>query len=63
MKKEVAEHFIKTFTKENDIILDCFFWLGTTAKVCKKLNRKFIGVELEKVYYEMSKKYIYNNEH
>lgn len=54
MKIDVAEHFINKFTQENDIILDCFFGIGTTGIVAKKLNRKFIGIELEKTYYEMS---------
>lgn len=56
MKYDVAEHFIKKFTKENDIILDCFFGIGTTGTVCKNLNRTFVGVELEKTYYNISKK-------
>lgn len=62
MKPEVAEHFIETFTNEDDIIMDCFFGLGTTGKVCEKLNRKFIGIELENYYYEMCKKYFTENE-
>lgn len=62
MKPEVAEHFIETFTNEGDIIMDCFFGLGTTGKVCEKLNRKFIGIELENYYYEMCKKYFTENE-
>ena len=55
MKPEICEHFIKNFTQENDLILDCFFGIGTTGIICKKLNRKFIGIELEKSYYEMAK--------
>lgn len=50
MKPEVAEFFIKNFTKENDIILDPFMGLGTTAITCKKLNRKYIGFELVEEY-------------
>lgn len=59
MKEEVCEHFISKFTKENDTILDCFFGVGTTGKICKKLNRNFIGIEKENAYYEMSIKNIY----
>jgi DNA modification methylase len=54
MKPEICEHFIKNFTQENDLILDCFFGIGTTGIICKKLNRKFIGIELEKNYYNMA---------
>jgi len=60
MKYEVAEHFIKNFTNEGEIILDCFLGYGTTAIACIKLNRKFIGIELKKVYLDMSKKRIDN---
>jgi site-specific DNA-methyltransferase (adenine-specific) len=56
MKTDVAEHFISKFTNENDIILDCFFGYGTTGVVAKKLNRRYIGIEKEKLYYEMSVK-------
>jgi DNA modification methylase len=62
MKYEVAEHFIKNFTNEGDLILDCFLGYGTTAIACIKLNRKFIGIELKKVYLDMSKKRIENTE-
>ena len=55
MKPDVAEHFISKFTQENDVILDCFFGVGTTGKVCNQLNRIFIGIEKEKSYYEMAK--------
>jgi DNA modification methylase len=54
MKKEVAEHFISNFTKDNDIILDCFFGYGTTGVVAKELNRLFIGIEKEESYYNKS---------
>lgn len=54
MKYEVAEHFIKKFTKENDTVLDPFMGLGTTALACKKNNRKYIGFEIVKEYYDMS---------
>ena len=58
MKYEVCEHFISKFTKENDMILDPFFGVGTTGKICNKLNRNFIGIELERLYFEMAKELI-----
>ena len=60
MKYEVAEHFIKNFTNEGDLILDCFLGYATTAIACIKLNRNFIGIELKEVYLDMSKKRIDN---
>jgi DNA modification methylase len=54
MKKDVAEHFISKFTQEDDIILDCFFGYGTTGLVAKEMNRRYIGIEKEKSYFDMS---------
>lgn len=48
--------FIKLFTKPGDLVLDPFIGSGTTAVVCKKLNRHFIGVELKKEYYNLAVK-------
>ena len=55
MKYEVAEHFISMFTKEHDIILDCFMGTGTTGVVCVNTNRNFIGMELDDKYFEIAK--------
>lgn len=38
--------FLEKFTKENDIVLDPFMGLGTTAVVCKKMKRQYIGFEI-----------------
>ena len=54
MKTDVAEHFISKFTNEKDIVLDPFFGTGTTGFVAQKLKRRYIGIEKEKLYYEMS---------
>ena len=54
MKTDVAEHFISKFTQENDVILDCFFGYGTTGLVSKEMNRRYIGIEKEKSYFDMS---------
>jgi site-specific DNA-methyltransferase (adenine-specific) len=37
---------ISKLTNEGDVILDPFVGGGTTAKVCKELNREFIGFEI-----------------
>lgn len=41
-------------SKENDIVLDPFLGSGTTAVVAKRLNRRFIGIEINKEYIEMA---------
>lgn len=46
-------------TKENDTVLDPFMGSGTTGIACKNLNRNFIGIELDKEYFEIANKRIY----
>lgn len=62
MKQEVSDWFIKKFTKENNLILDCFMGLGTTGISCKKLNRNFIGIEINEEYFNIAKERIENME-
>lgn len=54
MKSEVCDWFIEKFTKENDTIVDPFMGLGTTGVSCEKFKRNFIGIELNKDYYEIA---------
>ena len=61
MKLDVAEYFIKNFTKENDIILDCFLGYGTTAIACYNYNRNFIGCEISKEYFNKAMQRIKNH--
>ena len=46
---------IKTYTNENEIVLDSCMGSGTTGVAALKHNRKFIGIEKEEKYYEVSK--------
>lgn len=54
----LLERIITASTKENHVVLDPFMGSGTTGAVCKKLNRKFIGIEKEKKYFEIAEKRI-----
>ena len=49
---------IKTWSNENDIVLDIMCGSGTTCKISEKLNRKWIGIEIEEKYCEISAKRI-----
>lgn len=58
MPENVAEKIIKVATDENDTVLDCFMGSGTTGKMCKLLNRNFVGIEISKEYYDIAKERI-----
>lgn len=51
---EVIEKLITDSTKEGDLVLDCFMSSGTTAVAAKKLNRNFIGFEIQEKYITIS---------
>lgn len=51
----LLEYLIKTYTNENDLVLDNCMGSGSTGVACKHLNRKFIGIELDKKYFEIAK--------
>ena len=48
------EYLIKTYTNENEIVLDNTMSSGTTGLACLKTNRQFIGIEKEKQYYDVA---------
>lgn len=54
MKQEVSDWFIEKFTSEKDIILDPFMGLGTTGISCNKYQRNFIGIEINKEYFDIA---------
>lgn len=59
-QKPVAlmEYLIKTYTNEGETVLDFTMGSGTTGVAAVKSGRKFIGIELDKGYYEIAKKRI-----
>ncbi|MFS1513432.1 DNA-methyltransferase [Chengkuizengella sp. SCS-71B] len=54
------EYLIKTYTNENDVVLDNCIGSGTTAIACLKTNRKFIGFEMEPKYVEIANQRLEN---
>ena len=48
----LPEWFIKLFTRKDNTVLDPFMGSGTTAVAAIKLNRHFIGMEMEEEYYK-----------
>ena len=51
---ELMKYLIKTYSNENDLVLDNTMGVGTTCLGAKELNRKFIGIEKEVKYYELA---------
>ena len=54
----MLEEFIKRHSDVNDVILDPFMGSGSTGVACKNTNRNFIGIELDKSYFEIAKQRI-----
>lgn len=55
-QKPVAllEYLIKTYTLENEIVLDFTMGSGSTGVACVNTNRKFIGCELDESYFNIA---------
>jgi site-specific DNA-methyltransferase (adenine-specific) len=51
---KLIEYLIKTYSNEGDLILDNAMGSGTTGIGCVNTNRQFIGIELEKKYFDLS---------
>ena len=58
----LLEYLVKTYSNEGDTILDFTIGGGSTGVACQKLNRNFIGIELDKEYFEIAKKRLEENE-
>lgn len=55
---ELLEYLIKTYTNEDELVLDFTMGSGSTGVACKTLNRNFIGIEMDDKYFEIAKKRI-----
>jgi len=55
-QKPVAlmEYLIKTYTNENETVLDFTMGSGSTGVAAKNTNRNFIGIELDDKYFEIA---------
>jgi site-specific DNA-methyltransferase (adenine-specific) len=53
---ELMQYLIKTYSNEDDVVLDNCMGSNTTGLACKELNRQYIGIEKEKAYYDISVK-------
>lgn len=53
---ELLEYLIRTYSNEGDTVLDCTMGSGSTMVACANTNRKGIGIELSKEYYDIAVK-------
>ena len=57
---ELIQWLIRTYTNEGDLVLDNCVGSGTTAVAAIKENRHFIGMELNKEYFDIAQNRISN---
>ena len=55
---ELMEYLIKTYTNENETVLDFTMGSGSTGVACVNTNRDFIGIELDDKYFDIAKQRI-----
>jgi site-specific DNA-methyltransferase (adenine-specific) len=51
---KLMERLVRASTNKGDTILDPFMGSGTTGVACANLERNFIGIELDKEYFEIA---------
>jgi DNA modification methylase len=52
---DLMEYLIKTYANEGETVLDFTMGSGSTGVACKNLNRKFIGIEMDEIYFNIAK--------
>ena len=57
---ELLEYLVRTYTNENETVLDNCMGSGSTGVACKILNRNFIGIEKDDEYFKIAKDRIEN---
>jgi DNA modification methylase len=58
---DIIRKLIKVSSNEGDLILDCFLGSGTTCVACKQMNRRYIGFEINKEYFDIADKRLAQN--
>ena len=54
----ILERLVQTYSRDGDIVLDCFMGSGQTAIACERLGRKWIGIERDVGYCKLAEQRI-----
>ena len=54
--EKLVEQALKLFSFQNDVVLDPFNGVGTTTAIAKKLNRRYLGIDISAKYCDVAKK-------
>jgi len=54
----LLEDLIKTFSNENDLVVDLTMGSGSTGVACKNTNRNFVGIEMNEEYFKIAEQRI-----
>lgn len=60
---ELLKYLIKTFSNENDLVVDLTMGSGSTGVAAKNLNRNFIGIEQDQKYFKIAEQRIKETEY
>jgi len=60
---KLMEYLIKTYTNEDELVLDFTMGSGTTGVAAVQTGRNFMGIEMNKDYYEIAKDRINTSEY
>lgn len=59
--EELVEKILTNFSREGDVVYDPFMGTGTTAVVCKRMGRRFIGSEIISSYVDIAEERLQND--
>ena len=57
---ELLEYLVKTYTNENELVLDFTMGSGSTGVACLNTGRRFVGIEREEKYVDIAKERLSN---